>query len=95
MGCAGGAYEYLDELIDRKPFEDERYWKASNAEPSRRGFDRERDTVDDEPSTHRDLHGTTARTEPPAPSWREQREEDALVPAEVARGRGVPRSRRR
>src|ERR1700722_8094500 len=80
--------EHLDELIGRKPFDDDRSWKAGNAEPSRRGLDRERDAVDDEPSAHRDLHGTTARTERPAPSWRERREEDALVPAEVAWGTG-------
>src|SRR5258707_14088959 len=76
--------EHLDELIGRKPFDDDRSWKLGNAEPSSRGLERERDAVDDEPSAHRDLDGTTARTERPAPPWRVRREEDALVPAEVA-----------
>src|SRR4029077_10654512 len=80
--------EHLDELIGRAPFEGARSRKAGNAESSLRGLDRERDAVDDEASAHRDLHGATARTEPPAPTWRERREKDALVPAEIARGKG-------
>src|SRR5579859_735359 len=80
--------EQLDELMRRKPLDDGHSWNASNAEPSRRGVDRERNAVDDEPSAHRDLHGATARTERPALSWRVRREEDALVPAEVAGAHG-------
>src|SRR5258708_24366736 len=80
--------EHLDELIGRKPFDDDRSWKLGNAEPSSRRLERERDAVDDQPSAHRDLQGTTARTERPATSWRERREEDAFVSAEVAWSKG-------
>src|SRR6516225_4726226 len=79
--------EHLDESIGRRPLDDERSWKAGNAEPSGRSLDHERDAVHDEPPAHRDLHGTPARTERPAPSWRVRGEEDALVPAEVAWGK--------
>src|SRR4029077_2516839 len=80
--------EHLDELIGRKSFDDDRSRKLGNAEPSGDRLERERDAVDDEASAHRDFQGTTARTERPATSWRQGREEDALVSAEGAWSKG-------
>ncbi len=76
--------EHLDESIGRKPIGDGGRWKTRDAEPSRRGVARERDAVDHQPRAERDLDGATARTERPSPSRRERREDDALVPTEVA-----------
>src|SRR5258706_12620258 len=81
--------EYLDELVCAEHFDGARSpWKSGNAEPLHRGLDGEPDTVDDEPSAHRDLRGTTARAERPKPSWREGRGEGERVPTQIPGGAG-------
>src|SRR5205807_7140684 len=76
--------EHLDELLRREPFDDERSRDTDDAESSHRGVQRERNAVHDEASTHRDLDRPAARTERPAPPWRQRCEEDAVVPKQVA-----------
>ncbi len=76
--------EHLDELLRREPFDDERSRNTDDAESSHRGVQRERNAVHDEASTHRDLDRPAARTERPASPWRQRREEDAVVPKQVA-----------
>src|ERR1700722_6741175 len=80
--------EHLDEMAGRERLCDERAWKFCNTEPPRGCIHRERKAVDDKTSTHGEFHRASARTERPAPAWRERREEDALMPAKVAWGKG-------
>ncbi len=76
--------EHLDELLCREPFAHERSRHSDDAESAHRGVKRERNAVHDEASTHRDLDRPSARTEGPASPGCEGREEDAVVPEQVA-----------